>query len=645
VRDGITRREFVNGFALSLAASTNLSALEAMANGLPSSSVRGAQYPPALTGMRGSHPGSFEVAHALVQGERWERPQSQVDEVYDLVVVGGGISGLSAAWYFREKVGSDARILIIENHDDFGGHAKRNEFDVDGEMLIGYGGSQNIEWLYSDAASGLLESLGIDLEKFNSYYDTEFYKRRKLEEGLFFDKEHYGEDRLVQSPFIIWEYLLKNGHISPAPPRSIVPSMPISESSKRALLRLLDPKSDFLSGHSIDEKKGILSLITYDEFLRSRAGMPDEVVLMVRDIWQSTFAVSGTAWPAMEAAYAGAPGTVGLGVVPGGPASDYEAVTQHFPDGNASVARLLVRSLVPASANGSSMEDMLTARMRYEELDRPGHNVRIRLNATVIDARHSATGEEVEVSYVLNGDAQRVSGRHLILACYNQMIPHVCPEIVGEQREALRSLEKVPVVFTNVALRDWRAFENLGVQKIYAPRAKFSTYWLEFPVSMGRYEFSRGPDHPVILHVPYVPSADEISPTLREHVRLSRYKLQQMTFADFEAPIFDMLERMLGPGGFRVGRDVAGITVNRWPHGYTRPFREDGMMGMQLIEERPDAPHVIGRRQLNRISIANSDSTGASLAQTAMDSAYRAVVEQTTAKPSKAERGAAGAMR
>ena len=140
----ITRRDFIDGFALSVAAGSSLSPLELLAQ--DGSNVVSSPYPPARTGLRGNHPGSFEVSHALLSGgSAWPRPGTLTDDVYDLVVVGGGISGLSAAFLYRQRVGPDARILVLDNHDDFGGHAKRNEFEVGGKRLIGYGGSMSID--------------------------------------------------------------------------------------------------------------------------------------------------------------------------------------------------------------------------------------------------------------------------------------------------------------------------------------------------------------------------------------------------------------------------------------------------------------------------------------------------------------------
>jgi spermidine dehydrogenase len=196
----ITRRDFMNGVALSLAAGTTMSPLEILAK---ESGVGSEYYPPGLTGLRGSHVGSFEVAHAISwAGTKFPLPSELTDDLYDLVVVGGGISGLSAAKFYRDRIGRDVKMLILDNHDDFGGHAKRNEFNVDGKTLVGYGGSQTIDGpgKFSKVAKQLLIEVGIDVQRFYEFYDQEFYTKRNLSEALYFDKGKYGVDRVLPSP-------------------------------------------------------------------------------------------------------------------------------------------------------------------------------------------------------------------------------------------------------------------------------------------------------------------------------------------------------------------------------------------------------------------------------------------------------------
>ena len=394
----ISRRDFLNGVALGVAAGTALSPLELLAM----NSARGVHYPPALTGMRGSHAGSFEVAHALAWGgTKWPRPETRTDGIYDLVVIGGGISGLSAAHFYRQRAGSDKRVLILDNHDDFGGHAKRNEFTVDGERLIGYGGSQSIDTPghYSAAAKRLLKDVGIDTQRFYEYFDRDFFEAHELRRGMYFSQEAYGADRVATNVLRGFDGS-KTEDIDAA-----IAAYPLPELARRSLLGLMTNAADLLPEHGRDEKIELLRRTSYCDFLREYAGMPEEVVLLLRDSIKGYWGIGWDALSALEGYRRGMPGTTGLGIgeLEGEPPGRDEPYIFHFPDGNAGVARSLVRQLIPDAVPGHTMEDIVAARVDYERLDREGSDVRIRLLSTGVDVRHTGDGNAVDVTYVRQG--------------------------------------------------------------------------------------------------------------------------------------------------------------------------------------------------------------------------------------------------
>jgi spermidine dehydrogenase len=454
----ISRRDFLNGFALSVAAGSSLSPLELFA--------QEGRYPPALTGMRGSHPGSFEIAHGLSWGNvTWPRPDSQTDDVYDLVVVGGGLSGLAAAHMYRQRAGNDARVLILDNHDDFGGHAKRNEFTVDGKLLIGYGGSQSIDSpaSYSPASAKMLEDAGVDTEPFYEYFDRSFFRDRNLGRAIYFSKDKYGSDSVHPT------VLRGSGGADLA---DIINAYPIPAEAKKSFVDLLTSEKDYFAGMSKDEKVAKLRSMSYTDFLRDHIGTHEEVVLILRDPLKGFWGFGLDALSAMEGYRLGMPGArhMGLEEESNGPAGRDEPYIFHFPDGNAGVARAIVRKLVPAAVPGATMEDLVLSRVDYELLDLENNPTRIRLDSTAVDVRHVDGDKAVDVTYVRNGKVERVRARHSILACYNNIIPHLCPEVPEEQVAAIDKAEKIPLVYISIAVRNWKAFENLGYQSFYIPQ-------------------------------------------------------------------------------------------------------------------------------------------------------------------------------
>jgi spermidine dehydrogenase len=611
----ITRRDFLNGMALTVASGLTPAAQVA------ADPVR---YPPALTGLRGQHAGSFEVAHAVGrEGRHYPIDALPVEESYDLIVVGGGISGLAAAWFYR-RAAPDARILVLDNHDDFGGHAKRNEFSLDGSRIIGYGGSQSMQSpkrLYSAVAKGLLTDLGVDLAKFDTAFDRTLYAKLGLSRGLFLAREAFGRDVLVPGDALV---LPANETarrlVNPRPLAEFVAALPITDLSKKQLLALYDPARDPLAGHSVAEKRRLLKATSYRDYLTKICGCSEEVANCLQGRPLGFFGLGCDAIPAADLVEFGYPGFAGLGLKAAAHPEWAEPYIYHFPDGNAALARLLVRALVPDVAPGHSMDDIVLAPFDYARLDRPGQNVRVQLNATCVAVREA--GGKVEIGYVTAGTPHRIEAKHAVLACFHMMIPFIMPSLPREQREALAQNVKAPLVYTNVLVRNWRPWVELGVLDISAPMSFHNHVALDFPVSLGGYRHPRDPVEPILLHLEHVPGAPMSGQDARSQSRSGRQKLFEMTFADFEEKIRDELDRMLGPGGFASARDIAAITVNRWPHGY-------GYVANSLFDPDDYDETVVkrARQTVGRVAIANSDAGGDAYAHLAIDQAERAVRE------------------
>ncbi|MDP9146467.1 MAG: hypothetical protein M3N22_02320, partial [Acidobacteriota bacterium] len=292
--------------------------------------------------------------------------------------------------------------------------------------------------------------------------------------------------------------------------------------------------------------------------------------------------------------------------------------------GNASIARLLVRALIPGSIGGETAEDIVTAKADYSKLDRPGSPVRIRLNSTAVRARHIGdikSAKDVEVAYAREGRVYTVRGKGVVMACWNMVVPYLCPELPQTQKDALLYGTKVPLVYTSVAVKNWQAFEKLGLQHISCPGMYHTHVSLDDAVTIGDYKAPSSPDEPILIRMtrtPCLPGLPE-----REQHKVGRAELLSTPFETFERNIRDQLQRVLGAGGFDAARDIDAITVNRWPHGYAYEynplFDPDWAAGK--------SPCEIGRKPFGRITIANSDAAAAAYTDQAMDQAWRAVQE------------------
>jgi spermidine dehydrogenase len=639
----ITRRDFLNGVSVAAAAAMMPWDLAAAGFGNGQAAVgpenSPGYYPPALTGMRGSHPGSFDAAHSLRDGTFWDSAGKPEDtgEIYDLVIVGGGISGLSAAHFYRKANGSKARILILENHDDFGGHAKRNEFRVNNAFRLGFGGTFSIESPapYSAIAKGVIEELGIDVPSYSKYVDKSLYPSAGLHAKVFFDKETFGVDKLVINPNP------RNGGESEdttgatsALMKQFLADAPLADQAKRDLLSLSQEPKDYFPGLTSDEKKAKLARISYARYLKDVAGVHEDIIKFYQALPHGLFGVGIDAVAAQDAWGFDLPGFDGLKLddKPGKgmnrdaiPNEEAEKYFFHFPDGNASIARLLVRKLIPQAIGGNTSSDIVLAKANYAKLDDSNSPVRIRLNSTAVRVKHlgdAASAKEVEVSYARGGKVYTVKAKNAILACWHVVIPYICEELPDNQKEALGSAQKVPLLYTNVALRNWTSFQKVGANSVYAPGMYHTGVNLDLPVSMGGYECAHKPEEPIVVHMMKAACHPGL-PARKQHI-MGRMELYTTDFETMERKIRDQLARTLGPGGFDPARDIAAITVNRWPHGYAYEYNS---LFDSFWLEGGETPCEIARKPHGRIAIANSDAGAYAYTDEAINQAWRAVGE------------------
>lgn len=610
------RRDFINGVS---AATLSTLLMDAAFSPIQAAEME-RDYPPVKQGLRGQYPGSFEIAHAARDGA-FSGPVSarETGEHYDLVVVGAGISGLSSAWFFRQALGPHVRILVLDNHDDFGGHAKRNEFHHGNRMLLSYGGTMSIEtpFPYSFTAKALLAELGIDLSRKARIEQPRFFEG--LERGVFFDQAHFNEDRVVA------------GYSSQVA-ASFWDATPLDDAARQALIRLHAPDANFLPNMTPAERRKVLESISYETFLRQYAHLPDQAVAFFDGAAYRNNMRLDTC-PAFSALQYNAPGF-------GGTEVEMDPIVEsdvfHFPDGNASIARLLVARLVPEVFGApQTMESIVTATADYGQLDQPSAPTRLRLGKMVVRVEHQGRGTAVEKASGRVGPArviyQKPDGsdpvRHavtadsVILACFNNIIPYIMPELPEAQKTALKYPSKVPMMYTSVVLSNWEAWKTARIKSLMVPHGYYQHLILDAPARFNDFETVRSPREPITLHMlrnPNFPGHPR-----KEQNRMGRREMLATPFEVIETKTRDQLQQIFGRYGFQEQRDILGLTVNRWPHGYAYTY---DTLGDPAFPDA-DLPHIVGRRPYGRVAIANADAGASAFTNVAIDQAERAVQE------------------
>jgi spermidine dehydrogenase len=534
---------------------------------------------------------------------------------------------LSAAYFYQQEHGRDKKVLILDNHDDFGGHAKRNEHTMHSDTRIGEGGSESFEYPheFSETVLNLLNDLGVDIDRFKTAYDTDFFKRHNLGAVTYFNKRIFGEDKVVKHPFCDYPGFVE-GLLRPTlSHEKATQQSPLSKKGKQQLLRVLKGNPHTLKAPKKERRQYIRSH-SYFDYLQTTLGVDDPGVL--RMARHSVVDYGGTPeLITMEEAFES--GALGLDyfswrdVMEVGNDGGYIKNTStysvknpfihHFPDGNATIARMLVKKMIPDVGLGENVEEIVLSKFKYDELDKPSNSVRVRLNSTVVNVQHGGdpySSSDVFINYISDNKSYQVKGKGVVMACYNMIIPHIVSDLPKEQDAALRRLSKIPLQFTTVGLKNWRAMKEMGIGMAMSPGNIHQAVGMDFPISMGGYEYTKSPDDPCILHMRCCVLGENVGAPQIEQFREARYRMLGLQFSDYEVEIREHLGGMLPKDIFNFDRDVASISVNRWAHGYSY-----------------GNPGAIGRQPFGRITIANSDSVNSSLMNRAIEQAWRAVKE------------------
>ena len=522
------------------------------------------------------------------------------------------------------------KILILDNHDDFGGHARRNEHMIDGDLRIGQGGSESLEGTgsYEGVLLEMLSDIGIDLNQFDERYDFDFFKRHGLGAAMFFNEKVFGKNKIVNHPLCDYPGFIE-GLLRPTMSvDDAVAQSPLSERGKEQLLRVIKADQSVLNipTESLQEYAKTHS---YFDFLQNTLNVDDPHVLHIARHTSVDYTEGGTDALSLYDVLASGPlggdpmvawkDTLGEGAYQNyinkdkGTYGTDDPFIQHFPDGNATIARLLVKKMIPNVGPGQNVEDVILSRFDYDQLDKPGNATRLRLNSTVVNVKHIGStnnAREVTVNYIKDNQSYTVKAKGVVLACYNMIIPYIVPNLPEDQFAALKKLTKVPLQYSTIGLRHWRPMKELGLGMVMSPGNLHTAVNMDFPVSVGDYQYTKSPDHPCVLHMRSAPRGDTVGAPLRQQFAEARYNMLAMSFEDYEQEIREHLTGMFPSELFDFDRDVESIIVNRWAHGYSH-----------------GDPGDVGRAPFGRITIANSDANDTSLANNAIMQAYRAVQE------------------
>jgi spermidine dehydrogenase len=617
----VTRRDFLG--------STLLGAGAALVDGLTPAQILGATTEDDWTGYGGlgdyrfSNGNTLEVlqaGHRMRDGGFNSLLANPIDtgEIYDCVVVGGGISGLAAALFFRRLAGTGKTCLILENHPIFGGEAKQNEFEVDGKRLIAHQGSAIylIPYPHSFIAR-FYDSIGLHTPKLS------YQKWSGPQPEMRISRHPYESAGLSRGQYGFWfgaKFGQKPGMWIVDPVGKQLQSAPISESTRKELLRWFSGQSSEQTKfeppkYEGDEISRQLDSITLEQHIMQRAGLSQETV--------RTFLspVEG--------------GGSGLGPDALSAYCDYAAdllhplddgsgeAVQMFPGGNTTIARLMAKTLIPNCIDGpATLEGVSRNTVKLAAVDTPGTAARMRLSATAVSVHHDgdpSKADALTIAYAKDERVFRVKARSAVVAGGSWTAKHIIGDLGEPQRQAYAQFYRSPCMMANVAVRDWRFLQKMGITGCRWFEGVGNYMDVRRLATVGVDDATISPDSPIVLTVKVLYSYPGL-PT-EEQGRRGRAEMLGISFREYEQRIREQFDAMFAHAGFDAKRDIAAIILNRWGHAYLNPqpgffFGSNG---------KPAPREVLRSAPFGRIAFANTDLAGAMDHRYSILEAHRAV--------------------
>ena len=562
-----------------------------------------------------------DAAHLIrdVDMEEFVKPAEETGEEYDMVIIGGGFSGIGAAYEFNKAYGKSKKCLILENHPVFGGEAKQNEFDVDGYRIFGPQGSNDFGLPNKDDESLIAEIYRKTGLPFELKFVDKDPKKSKVDSpldnyyGVFWEEERYDTGYFMgkhaKTPWII------------NPREDRLARMPWSKKFKAELNRAFDDKETFYKGDDID---AWLDSISYKELLEKKMGFSSKVTEYFDPIVAiSMGAVGCDVLSAYSARQLEMPGTEARYVYDNSK-DDYDIGVFSYPGGNTGIFRHIIKYLIPeAIKGGNEFESILYNDINFNALDRAENSMNIRLNSTAIAVQHegdSESSEFVNITYYQDGKVKKVRAKSVVMGIGGWVAQRIIPDLPRSLIKAYDEFYHGPILTVNVAVRNWRFLDKLGISsgRIFDGFGDF--FSIRRPMITGKNTQPYDPEKPIVLTF-YVPFHKPGFP-IKEQGPLGRLELLNKSYAEYEQEIVEQMTAMFSTAGFDAERDIAGIILNRWGHAYISP-----QPGFHFGTDGNEAPREIVRKGFGRIHFGHSELSGYMSHTRALNEGSRAAID------------------